>query len=100
MTKKVKGLGIDKLSDAIIKKAAVQANKDQQKIVDEYNIIGRYTVSGVPASSIGLLMQELNLNENKFYDFMAGQTVGVVGGEALYYVCDIYRFIKGLSVID
>jgi hypothetical protein len=95
-----KTMGIDKLSDAIIKKAAVQANKDQQKVVDMYETVLSYTVSGVPASSIGLLMKELNLNESKFYDFMAGQIVGVIGGEALYYVCDIHRFIKNLSVID
>lgn len=64
------------------------------------DIIKKYTVTGVPASLIPQLMKELNLNEKKFNEFMFGQTVGLVGNEALYYVGDIERFINNKKVID
>ena len=64
------------------------------------DIIDKYTVSGVPESAIPELMKELNLNEIKFWDFMNGQTVGGIGGEAIIWPEDILRFAKGLPVID
>lgn len=64
------------------------------------NTIKKYTVSGVPESLIPELMKELNLNEQAFYDFMKGQTMAVIGNEAIYYAHDIERFIKGLPNND
>jgi hypothetical protein len=63
-------------------------------------IIESYVVSGIPGSNIPRLMKELNLNEEAFNEFMEGQTVGAVGGEALVYVDDIIRFAKNLPIID
>jgi len=63
--------------------------------------IQKYCVpNGVPRSNIKALMQELNLNEDKFYEVMRGQTCALIGGETVYYSCDIERFCKGLKVID
>lgn len=62
--------------------------------MDYKAIIARYTVSGVPDSSIPGLMEELNLNEKKFWEFMCGQTQGIVGGEGMVYPWDIERFYR------
>lgn len=67
---------------------------------EKLKLVERFAVYGVPASSIPNLMKELNLNESKFYEFMSNQTVVGVGGEAIYYIEDIMRFINDLPVID
>ena len=63
-------------------------------------MINKYIISGVPSSSIPALCKEFNVNESAFYEFMNGQTVGVIGNEAIYYECDIIRFLRGLPNND
>ena len=36
----------------------------------------------------------------KFIKWMSGQTVTGIGGETVYYIDDVRRFLKGLPVID
>jgi hypothetical protein len=71
-----------------------------QRFPEASKTIERFTIYGVPASSIPALMKELNLNEDKFNEFMECQTAGYVGGEAIYYVDDIERFANNLPCID
>ena len=63
-------------------------------------IVDRYTVSGVPMSSLGRMCKDLNINEDALNEFLVGQTMGVVGGEPMVYPYDIKRFINGLPNID
>ena len=72
--------------------------KDKTIAMDE--IIDQYTVTGVPASSIPRLCKELGVKKSDLNKWLAGQTSGMVGGEALIYPWDLKRFIRGLPVID
>ena len=62
--------------------------------------IQKYTITGVPASSIPALMKELGLKEENFYNFMRGQTGLLIGNEPVYFVEDIERFASRKPVID
>jgi hypothetical protein len=63
-------------------------------------IVDNYTVHGVPESLVKNMCKELKIDEKKFWKFMCGQTMGLVGGEGLIYPSDIKRFIRSLSNMD
>lgn len=63
-------------------------------------IISSYVVSGVPASSISNMCKELNINEKGLEEYLYGQTMGLIGDEAIVYECDILRFVRNQPVID
>lgn len=63
-------------------------------------IINKYTIAGVPKSSLPSLCKDLNINEDRLREFLNGQTTALIGGEPVIYVEDIIRFVKGLPVID
>ena len=67
---------------------------------NKYDKIQQFIVSGIPERSIPALMKELNLNEEKFNEYMRGQTALLVGDEVIYYTCDIINFIEGNPVFD
>lgn len=67
---------------------------------NKINIIEKYTVYGVPLSSLKRMCKELEINEDLLHEYLNGQTMGLIGGESLIYVDDIVRFIKRLPVID
>lgn len=65
-----------------------------------FTAIQQYIISGIPERAIPALMKELNLNEEKFKEYMRGQTALLVGDEVIYYTCDIINFIEGNPVFD
>jgi hypothetical protein len=68
--------------------------------MDKENIIDKYTVTGVPSTSLPEMCKELNINEEALMDFLCGQTMGYIGGVTLIYPWDLKRFINGLPNID
>lgn len=64
---------------------------DKQTDID---IIRQYTVTGVPATMIPMLFNELNLNLDAFYEWHSGKTCGIVGGETMIYPWCIKRFVE------
>ena len=68
--------------------------------LDKQKIIEQYAIYGVAKPQIKELMKELNLDEKDFYEYMFGQTCGLVGDIQVYYVHDILMFANGLKCID
>jgi hypothetical protein len=87
---------------AIMRKLAnlIPYGKLNMNKYDKEEIVDKYTIHGVPSSLIKEMCKELNVNEDKFWEFMSGQTCGLVGNESLIYPCDIKRFINGLPNLD
>ena len=75
-------------------------NKSDAQIIRLCNIVDKYVVSGIPASSIKAMCKELNVNKDKLNEFLNGQTMAMIGNEGIIYSTDVKRFIRGLPVID
>lgn len=67
-------------------------------IQEKLQIIDKYTFSGVPEERISDLCKELNINEDLLNEYLAGQTMCMLG--AVVYPDDIKRYIKGLPNND
>ena len=63
-------------------------------------IVNKYTINGIPSSSIDKLLDETGRTRKEFDEYFFGQTCGIIGNELLYYTHDIERFINNLKPLD
>ena len=61
---------------------------------DVNQTINSYATHGVAEQNIDNLLKELGLRRDLFDEFMRGQTVGLVGNQAIYYTWDIEKFVR------